>query len=92
MSLPVLRVKEALEQKVRYFEVLRGCKVCGCRVRYVAGSFSTSNVACAQCEPETGHRTTIKNIKTAEEKRNRWVEAQNKKMWGIPVVFRSNIK
>jgi hypothetical protein len=87
MDLPTLTAAQALQQKARYFNAVRGCKTCGGHSRYVSGSFSTCNIACSVCEPETSHLTTLCNISSNLNKHNRTAKKTWNSRYCIPRVF-----
>ena len=86
-ELPTLTGAEAVKQKARLFNSVKPCKECGSHSRWIAGSFSHSNIACYVCEPMVGHLTTLNNIRSAEMKHNKSAWKTWKSNWSVPVVF-----
>lgn len=86
-ELPVMTGPQALKNKVTRYITVRGCKECGGRERYIAGSFSAANIACVVCEPPTEHRTSLCNINAATSKHNAAAKKQWNSRFCIPVVY-----
>lgn len=86
MDYPLMYAKDAVANRIKYFSVARGCRVCGDRRRWLP-SWNLSFSACMTCEPETGVDITVKNIHSSETKRNQEIRKRQTRNWSIPTVY-----